>query len=90
MSTYVYGVWQGGMEALDLEELSVLAIGTHVGNYPHIILGSYEEGDYIFVDITNNATYCDDAVTYVETYGATYAAVFYRSTLCNVRSLEWI
>lgn len=86
------GAWQDGLAPSYLAyTLQPVAIGTHVGNNPHVIKGTYSGGTFTIGDITYNLTYCaDTTATYVATYGATYAATYYRDIACNVRALEWI
>ncbi len=92
MTSYLYGVWQGGLApSYSIYERSNVALGTHVGNYPHVVHGIWTGSTFNFEDWTFNATYCAALVaTYMETYGVTYAATYYRNVACNVRALEWI
>lgn len=91
MTSYLYGVWQGGLCLTYIGyEQTDLVLGTHIGNYPHVVMAQWNETDYIFADMTYDISYCNSAVSYINTYGATYAATYYRDTLCNVRSLEWV
>lgn len=91
-NTDLYGVWQDSLSPLRVAStLQTVALGTHVGNNPHVIKGTYAGGTFTFGDITYNLSYCaDQTATYVATYGATYAATYYREIACNVRALEWI
>ncbi len=90
--TGFYGVWQDGLAPSNVTStLQTIALGTHVSNNPHVIKGTYEGGTFVFGDITYNLPNCaDETASYVVSYGATYAAAYYRSVFCNVKALEWI
>lgn len=91
MSSYMYGVWQSGLCLTYIGPgQDDVILGTHVGNYPHLLMAFWNGSDYTLADHTYDLAYCDIAATYISTYGVTYAATYYRETACNVRSLEWV
>ena len=95
-----YGVWQDGLHVTYQSYDQVYGfqdfyMGTHVGNYPHMVfantqLGAGFDADQLF-DLTYDVAYCASyTASYIATYGVTYAATYYRDTACNVRALEWV
>lgn len=88
----LYGVWQDGLLATyqHASQVSGVVLGTHVGNNPHIVRGTYVP-TFEFKDYTYNLEDCESyTATYIATYGVTYATVYYQQTACHVRALEWI
>lgn len=93
------GVWQDGLcvtyQAYDLTYgFQDFYMGTHVGNFPHIVFANTNgvgfDGDEFF-DITYDLSYCAyQTASYIDLFGVTYAATYFRDTACNVRALEWV
>jgi hypothetical protein len=91
-SYQLYGVWSDGFIITYADyDFTDVVFGTHVGNFPHVVKGSYNGSTFNFTDLTHDLSYClDETETYRQTYGATYAATYYKNTVCNVVALEWV
>lgn len=102
-SSYFFGVWPDSMLLTDQTYTAVpvmVYLGTHIANSFMVARGSYQDTysyqtTYLYSywrDYTYNlSSYGVAAATsYANTYGITYAVMYYRSTASNIRSLQWV